>query len=364
MAQDRIGVGIIGANVRYGWGTRAHIPALRALPEFELVAVCTRSAETARSTAEQFDIPHALDDVEALVVHPDVDLVLTCVRVPSHFELTERALRAGKHVFTEWPLGRTLEEATALSDLARERGVRHMVGLQARAAPELVELRGLIADGYIGRPLSATMHSALAGAGPRRSRNVWSADASQGAHTLTIAGGHSLDALAFCLGEFSSLSAHVATQVTAVPVTDTGETLAVTAPDHVLIEGELAGGVLASVSIKSLPAHGTGFRFEVHGTDGMLEVTSDGMAQIGTLTLRGARASDDAVAELPLGDAARWVPAELAGPPLNVAQLFRRLGEGIREGASVDPDFDHAVRRHELLETVRRAAESGQRQTL
>ncbi|MXW24346.1 MAG: gfo/Idh/MocA family oxidoreductase, partial [Chloroflexi bacterium] len=53
MAGDRIGVGIIGANVRYGWGTRAHLPALAALPEFGVVAVATTRMETARETAEQ-----------------------------------------------------------------------------------------------------------------------------------------------------------------------------------------------------------------------------------------------------------------------------------------------------------------------
>ena len=51
MAAERIRVGIIGANVSYGWGTRAHIPAMQALPEFDLVAVCTTRKETAEETA-------------------------------------------------------------------------------------------------------------------------------------------------------------------------------------------------------------------------------------------------------------------------------------------------------------------------
>ena len=46
MATDKIRVGIIGANVRHGWGRDAHIPALSALPEFEITAVCTSRQET------------------------------------------------------------------------------------------------------------------------------------------------------------------------------------------------------------------------------------------------------------------------------------------------------------------------------
>ena len=45
MAGEKIRVGIIGANVSYGWGTRAHIPAIKGLPEFELAAVCTTRRE-------------------------------------------------------------------------------------------------------------------------------------------------------------------------------------------------------------------------------------------------------------------------------------------------------------------------------
>ena len=59
MATERIRVGIIGANVRNGWGRDAHVPALSALPEFEITAVCTSRQETADETARHFGIPYA-----------------------------------------------------------------------------------------------------------------------------------------------------------------------------------------------------------------------------------------------------------------------------------------------------------------
>jgi hypothetical protein len=118
MTTERIRVGIIGANVRYGWGRDAHIPALSALPEFEITAVCTSRQETADETAKHFGIPHAFADPYKMVQHPDVDLVLISVRVPFHHQLGMAALRAGKHLFCEWPLAATTEQAQQMRDLA------------------------------------------------------------------------------------------------------------------------------------------------------------------------------------------------------------------------------------------------------
>lgn len=87
MAIEKIRVGIIGASMRNGWGRDAHIPALSALPEFEITAVSTSRQETADETAKHFGIPHAFADPYKMVQHPDVDLVSICVRVPFHHQL-------------------------------------------------------------------------------------------------------------------------------------------------------------------------------------------------------------------------------------------------------------------------------------
>lgn len=361
MATDRIGVGIIGANVNYGWGTRAHLPALQALEELEVVAVATTQMATAQETASAYGIPNAFDDARALAAHPDVDLVIVAVRVPGHFALVKTAIEAGKHVFCEWPLGANTAEAVELRDLAEAAGVRHMVGLQARAAPVFNRVRELVAHGYVGEVLSADMYSALPGAGPRRESFAWAVDRAKGASTLSIAGGHSLDAFTYCLGEFAEASAIVSTQVAETTVEGRDGPVAVTAPDHVLVSGVLEGGALASAAIKSVAAYGTGFRFEVQGTDGTLLVTSRGSAQIGDLALEGARRGERALQPIPLEASDRWVSDDVSGAALNVAQLLRRFGERIRDGGPVGPDFGHAVRRHEFLDALERASDSGER---
>ena len=135
------------------------MPALTALPEFEVVAVCTNHFDTARSTASHFDIPLVFDDVAAMVEHPDVDVVDVCIGVASHHAVVLEALRARKHVVCEWPLGADLAEAQELRAAAEKAGVLHAICLQARYAPVYQYMRYLVATGYIGRVLSCSLNA-------------------------------------------------------------------------------------------------------------------------------------------------------------------------------------------------------------
>ena len=76
---------------------------------------------------------------------PDIDAVAVILRVPAHYELTMAALNAGKHVYTEWPLGQTTAEAQEMADLAQSKGLRNMVGLQSRANPAILYAKDLVA---------------------------------------------------------------------------------------------------------------------------------------------------------------------------------------------------------------------------
>ncbi|HTB94440.1 MAG TPA: Gfo/Idh/MocA family oxidoreductase, partial [Candidatus Sulfotelmatobacter sp.] len=122
-----------------------------------MTAVSTSRQETADETAKHFGIPYAFADPYKMVQHPDVDLVAICVRVPFHHQLGMAALNAGKHLYCEWPLVATTEQAQQMRDLAVRKGVHHMVGLQARGAREFNYVRGLVAEGYVGKVLSCTM---------------------------------------------------------------------------------------------------------------------------------------------------------------------------------------------------------------
>lgn len=132
MTHDRIGVGIIGVNPDRGWALTAHIPALRALPDYEIRALSTSSRESAGLVGKAFGVALSFADHDELVARPEVDLVVVTVKVPYHRELVTAALNAGKAVYCEWPLGADLEDARVMAGLAAARSLPTLIGLQAR----------------------------------------------------------------------------------------------------------------------------------------------------------------------------------------------------------------------------------------
>ena len=75
MNLDKISIGVIGASAHYGWAKRAHMPALAALPEYELTAICTTSEESAQQSKEFYGAQKAYSDYKAIIADPDIDVI-------------------------------------------------------------------------------------------------------------------------------------------------------------------------------------------------------------------------------------------------------------------------------------------------
>src|SRR5881409_1430275 len=273
--KSTLGVGIVGVSPVRGWAATAHIPALRALPNYEIRALSSHNAESARAAGDVFGISAVFSNHEQLVTQPDVDFVAVTVKVPHHRELVTAALAAGKAVYCEWPLGRDLEEARAMAALAAEKGVRTVVGLQARQAPAIEFVQQLLGDGYVGEVLSTTMVGLSIPGDAVVQPNAYMLDRTNGANVLTIAVGHSLDLLNYVLGEFADLSAVSDLRRPRITIEETGEQIVKTAPDQIAVIGTLTSGATASVHVREAVAGGTGFLWEINGTDGTLRITAD-----------------------------------------------------------------------------------------
>src|SRR5216684_3844805 len=90
--KSMLGVGIIGVSPVRGWATTAHIPALRALPNYEIRALSAHSVESARAAGEVFGVSAVFSDHEQLVSQPDIDVVAVTVKVPHHRAIVSAAL--------------------------------------------------------------------------------------------------------------------------------------------------------------------------------------------------------------------------------------------------------------------------------
>src|SRR5256886_8155371 len=273
--KSTLGVGIIGVSPVRGWAATAHIPALRALPSYEIRALSAHNAESARAAGEAFGVSAVFSDNEQLVTQPDIDVVAVTVKVPHHRALVSAALAAGKAVYCEWPLGRDLEDTRAMAALAAEHGVRTVVGLQARQAPAIAFVRQLLSDGYVGEVLSTTMVGLSIPGDVVGQPNAYMLDKANGANLLTIPVGHSLDILNYVLGEFAELSAVSDLRRPLITIEETGKQIVKTAADQIAVIGSLRSGATASIHIREAVAGGTGFLWEINGTDGTLRITAD-----------------------------------------------------------------------------------------
>jgi predicted dehydrogenase len=367
---SKIRVGIVGASASRGFASIAHIPALRALPHFEIAAVCTTRQETAEAAAQHYGVALAFSDPEKLAQHPDVDLVTVSVKVPDHYRPVMAAIGAGKHVYCEWPLGRDTDAAMRMLDMAQRRGIRHAVGLQGQMSPAINYVKDLVAEGYVGQVLTATMIGCAPNWGATIDR-AYQADRANGATLMTITGGHQIDALCHCIGEFRELTAFAVSQRDHIPLQATGEMVAKTAPDQLVVNGIVGGknaeGAVVSFQIRGGMRRGTEFLFEIHGDEGDLTLTATSRAsmQRQELTVRGAQGAAKELAELPIPAKYRWVPDGLeTDSRYNVAQLYAHLADCIRDGKPASPGFDAAVTRHRLLDAIVRASETGRKQVL
>ncbi|HTE84935.1 MAG TPA: Gfo/Idh/MocA family oxidoreductase, partial [Dehalococcoidia bacterium] len=321
---DKIRVGIVGATVTPGgseWGAHAHVPALHALPDYELKAVCTAHEETAKASAAEFGAGLAYHSIDDMLANPEIDLVAVSVRVPGHHALVMKSLRAGKATFCEWPLGANLPEAEEMARLAAERSLRTIVGLQARSDPTLMYARELIQQGHIGEVIGANLSVISRATTERGDGRIWQGDRRNGANTLTISGGHAIDALCFVLGEFTEVSARLATNIREWHNTDTGQTMQVDSPDWISLLGRLDSGAEVAVQVATVPSNPSGNRFEIYGREGTLTVTG-GSANLGPNHLFGARGGET-LAQMEPPDQFKLVPEGTpAGPPRNVAQEY------------------------------------------
>ncbi|MFF0268866.1 Gfo/Idh/MocA family protein [Kribbella sp. NPDC004536] len=351
-------VGIIGASPERGWALRAHIPALRMLPEFELVAVSTSREATARRAAEVFGVPYAFTSATELARHPDVELVVVTVKVSGHAELVREAVAAGKDVYCEWPLALSVAEAVELEQAAA--GVRTFTGLQGRFSPGVEYARAQVRAGSIGRVTSVRLTSTRS-KGSTREVPGWTAytyDDTAGAGLVEVLGGHALDLVEHVTGPIAELLGRPTIQHPDHVIEETGEPVEVTAPDTIDLIGGLTGGAAFAAHLHDGEAGLPGTRLDVSGTEGTLTVESAAednpwaaQLQISEFTVR----RNGELLRIP--EEYRTTPG-LGLEPASVARLYQRIA------AAPDdvPTFASAVRLHRLLDAARHhpiAAEPG-----
>lgn len=174
-----------------------------------LVAVGSRDQSRADRFAETHGIPKAHGSYEALVADPDVDIVYVATPHSLHREHALLAIEAGKHLLVEKAFTTTGDDAQAVVDAARAKGVFVMEAMWTRFLPTMVAVRERIAAGDLGELVSVTAdHSQML-------------DLSPGSRLIepTLGGGALLDLGVYCVSLAHALLGPV-TRVQASGVVD------------------------------------------------------------------------------------------------------------------------------------------------
>jgi predicted dehydrogenase len=278
------------------------------------------------------------------------------VKVPAHRELVLTALNAGKAVYCEAPLGRTVSEA---EEMASTVGSHHTaIGLQGRLNPAVRRAAQLLSSGKIGRPLNARIISAVPGFGPELpSTHDYFNKTSSGANLLTITAGHTLDVVEAVLGPIVDVDARTEILWPAVKLTGIGMKSLRETADHVDVLGKTRSDAVFTAGINAgVEPDDARFSFDIRGSEGWLSLTGDHPY--------GFQAGDvKLTSNIPFA-----APEEAAvsggfmGAAINVGEVYAHLVRDLHSGTYSTPGLDHAIHNARLIEAVSRAAERGERQ--
>ncbi|KAI6773077.1 hypothetical protein HG530_004035 [Fusarium avenaceum] len=337
-----IRVGIIGLSTSGGWASMAHLPYLRDSTKYEITGLCNSSSKSSQDAISKYKLGSArpFDSVEKLCASDTVDLVVCAIAVFSHYEITKSAIEAGKDVYVEWPLGVSTAQAQELTQLAKDKGVRTIVGLQGAVSPLQTTLKRIIEAGSIGKPLVT------------QDRDI---DGVDGQVMLSIYIGHTFEPLAKLLGEPQSVSAQLRTTWPTVDVLDGDKVIQSqvqkTADDYASLQGTTKSGVTYTYTLRGGDAFsdGEGLVWDIIGDKGQIRVTgSTIMSNIGAedYKIRLKKHATGLIEEVPLDK-----PLDLPLVSQNVGRVYESFADG-----GAHPTFDDAVQRHQYLDAVFKSA--------
>lgn len=139
-----IGMGFIGVS---------HVEAIRRIGFAELTAVADVNYDLAAKKAEEYSIPKCYKTVDEMLADDEISVVHNCTPNNLHMEVNEKIIKAGKHILSEKPLGKTSgESARMLEVLGENPNIVHCVNFNYRMNPLVQEMKNRIANGEIGIP--------------------------------------------------------------------------------------------------------------------------------------------------------------------------------------------------------------------
>jgi len=249
-----IKVGIVGA------GTMGlfHANGYKGIPEAEAKGIFDVDQARAQKFAEQHDL-RAYSSLDEMLKDEEIGIVDICTPTPNHKEAFLRAIEAGKHVFCEKPMARTLEEAQEILEACVKGSKKYSVGHVLRFFQEYEKIRSLLDAGEVGTPYLARACRCchLPPEGP-----AWFADLDSSGGVILDLIIHDFDFLLWCFGEVERVFAKGLYEKK------------LPGKDYVLVTLAFKNGMVAHVEGSWVYPGGFYMTVEIVGSDGLLRYDS------------------------------------------------------------------------------------------
>ena len=386
MSAKEIGVGLVSV----GWMGKVHSRAYQSIPvvypELGIKPRLVIAADTEPSRCDYakdvLGFEEATLDYHEVLNHPDVDVVSICAPNFLHAEIGIAAAKAGKAFWIEKPVGRGVEETTAVQTAAAEAGVISSIGFNYRHVPAVEKAKALIAEGRIGRvtnirgtffaDYSAEPNGALSW---RFTRKL------AGSGVLGDLMGHLVDLVQYVVGPISDVSGMTSTIIKQRPiqqmgkgthfdVIEGGELGDVENEDYAAMMIRFADNAVGAGAVGTLEASRVAvgprasYNFEIYGTEGSIHWDFERMNELDVASGRkGDLVGFTRVMAAPgFGDFDHFQPG--AGTSMGFDDLkvieARKFLESVVGTKHLNSNINDAVSSAAVIDAAERSAESGQ----
>jgi predicted dehydrogenase len=352
-------VGIISAN----WGAFAHLPAWRAVPGVEVVAICTSRQQTAEAAAKRCGIARPYWDAEQMIAESDIDIIDCGTRPSIRHSMVLSALRAGKHVYNAIPCAADFERARALHGAWKASGKVAVVDAFSQWLPAHRLAKELIDQGALGELFAGacTFNLSLFNAPNPHFPYNWFSQAGQGVSALRNLGSHALHMLVHMFGEIEELVA-VDDQLLSEWRFADGAIIKPETNDFAMLMLRFKSGMRMQMQVSWNATVAPGWTIEAFGSKGRFLATApnfptgrDTILRFGALGgagLEPMEIPERLMREPGIALSARDDPQ----PSFPMALSVRRMLAAIAGEGAASPDFEQAWAVERALEAARRSS--------
>jgi predicted dehydrogenase len=337
-----IRLGIVGSN----YGRTVQLPAFRADPRCEVVALAGSNAARTAELARADHIPKAYGDWRALVEDSGVQAVAIATLPSLQAQIAIRALELGKPVFAEKPLASDLGAARTMLKQAAASRKPTMIDFNFHQIMAWQRAKSMIDAKAIGTLRHVTVHWHVESRAIQTRMRSWKTVGDDGGGVLGNFISHCFHYLEWFCGPIAGLSA----RVSGLPDDKELETT-------VAMAIQLSAGPLVSLSMSCASLNGAGHRIEFFGEDGTLVLHNPSADYMRGFDLMHARRSATAVEKIPVLDPvdAKYPDGRIAP----VSRLAKMFFDAIESGTTASPSFAEGYRVQMLIDAARRSHQQG-----